>query len=52
MTCCVYTAQLLGFPIQTIGVLSLPILFTRYFSEGKDVVEDIGDAAVCLHAPA
>ena len=45
-------AQLLGFPIQTIGVLSLPVLYTRYISEGKDVVEDIGDATVCPACPA
>jgi hypothetical protein len=40
--------QLLGFPIQLIGVLSLPLLYTRYVAESNNIVDDIGDATVRL----
>lgn len=35
---------LLGFPIQLIGVLSVPLLVTRYLIDGKDPVKDAGEA--------
>jgi hypothetical protein len=38
--------QLLGFPVQLIGVLSLPYLYVKYAVEGDSVVDDIGNAAV------
>ena len=37
---------LLGFPVQLIGVLSLPILVTRYVLDGKDAVKDAGDVVL------
>lgn len=38
--------QLLGFPVQLIGVLSLPYFYVKYAVEGDNIVDDIGDAAV------
>lgn len=34
---------LLGFPVQLIGVLALPVLISRYVLDGKDVLKDAGD---------
>ena len=38
--------QLLGFPLQLVGVLSLPWAYIKYVDEGNSIVEDIGSAAV------
>jgi hypothetical protein len=38
--------QLLGFPVQLIGVLSLPYLYVKYGIEGGNFVDDVGNAAV------
>ena len=38
--------QLLGFPLQLVGVLSLPWAYIKYVDEGNSVVDDIGSAAV------
>uniref|UniRef100_A0A7S0WZJ5 Cyanobacterial aminoacyl-tRNA synthetase CAAD domain-containing protein n=1 Tax=Chlamydomonas leiostraca TaxID=1034604 RepID=A0A7S0WZJ5_9CHLO len=35
---------LLGFPIQLIGLLALPVGVVRYVLEGKDVMAEAGDA--------
>ncbi len=40
--------QLLGFPIQLVGLLSLPYLGVRYLAEGADFQSDIKTAAVSL----
>ena len=34
---------LLGFPVQLLGVLSLPLIITRYVLDGKDAMKDAGD---------
>ncbi len=38
--------QLLGFPLQLVGVLSLPWAYIKYVDEGSSIVDDIGSAAV------
>ncbi len=41
--------QLLGFPLQLVGVLSLPWAYLKYVDEGDSIVDDLGSAAVsCL----
>ena len=40
--------QLLGFPIQLVGLLSLPYLGVRYLADGKDFQDDFKTAAVGL----
>lgn len=39
--------QLLGFPIQMLGLFMLPYLGVRYGVEGKDFVKDASEAVVC-----
>lgn len=34
---------LLGFPIQLVGLLALPVLGLRYFVDGKDYSKDLSD---------
>lgn len=47
--------QLLGFPLQLVGVLSLPYAYIKYVDEGNSIVDDLGSAAVshlCASVPA
>ena len=37
------SAQVLGFPLQLLGVLTAPILVVRYLLDGKDAVTDVVD---------
>ena len=37
---------ILGFPIQLVGVLALPLLYVRYGVEGVSFLDDVGDATV------
>lgn len=37
---------ILGFPIQLVGVLALPLLYVRYGIEGGNILDDVGDATV------
>ena len=39
-------SQLLGFPIQLLGLVMLPYLGVRWFVDGKKASADIGDATV------
>lgn len=39
--------QLLGFPIQLLGLVMLPYLVVRYYVDGADLAKDAGDAVVC-----
>lgn len=43
---CSYVLQLLGFPIQLVGLLSLPYLGVRYLAEGENFQQDAKAAAV------
>ncbi|CAL5225357.1 g8160 [Coccomyxa viridis] len=36
---------LLGFPLQLVGVLSLPWAYLKYVDEGDSIVDDLGSAA-------
>lgn len=38
--------QLLGWPIQLLGLLALPVAVVRYGLDGKDWSADAGDAVV------
>ena len=38
--------QLLGFPVQLIGVAALPYFYVKYAVEGDSIVDDLGAAAV------
>ena len=38
--------QLLGFPIQLVGLISLPVLGVRYLAEGENFQQDAKAAAV------
>lgn len=38
--------QLLGFPVQLIGVAALPYFYVKYVIEGDSLVDDVGAAAV------
>lgn len=45
--------QLLGFPVQLIGLLALPYLGVRWFVDGEDAGKDIEEYAVsALPTPA
>jgi hypothetical protein len=37
-----HSPQLLGFPIQLIGLLAVPYLAIRYLADGGDVGKDVG----------
>lgn len=39
--------QLLGFPIQLLGLVMLPYLVVRYYVDGADLAKDAGEAVVC-----
>jgi hypothetical protein len=39
-------AQVLGFPVQLVGLLTLPYLGVRWFVDGGDASKDIEAAAV------
>ena len=48
--------QILGFPLQLVGVLALPYAYIKYVDEGNSIVDDVGSAAVsclcaCVPAP-
>lgn len=38
--------QVLGFPVQLVGLLTLPYLIVRWYVDGKDASKDIEEAAV------
>ncbi len=38
--------QILGFPVQLIGVAALPYFYVKYVIEGDSLVDDVGAAAV------
>ena len=38
--------QLLGFPLQLVGILALPWAYVKYVDESNSIVDDIGSAAV------
>lgn len=41
-------AQILGFPVQLIGLLALPYLGVRWFVDGQSAGKDIEEAVVSL----
>lgn len=41
--------QLLGFPVQLVGLLALPYLGIRWFVDGQDAGKDIEEYAVSMH---
>ena len=43
---CYIFMQLLGFPIQLVGLVSLPVLGVRYLAEGENFQQDAKAAAV------
>lgn len=44
-------AQILGFPVQLVGLLALPYLGVRWFVDGKSAGQDIEEAVVSdIHA--
>ena len=47
-----YAVQLLGFPLQLVGILALPWAYVKYVDESNSIVDDLGSAAVrcCLSA--
>lgn len=42
----VVALQILGFPVQLIGVAALPYFYVKYVIEGDSLVDDVGAAAV------
>ena len=38
--------QLLGFPLQLVGILALPWAYVKYVDESNSIVDDLGSAAV------
>lgn len=45
---CLSHPQLLGFPVQLLGLLVMPYLGVRWFVDGQSAGKDIEDAAVRL----
>jgi len=43
--------QLLGFPLQLVGVLALPWAYITYVDESNSIVDDLGSAAVSCSSP-
>lgn len=41
-----FLLQLLGFPIQLLGLIMLPYLVVRYYVDGADLAKDAGEAVV------
>lgn len=42
------THQILGFPVQLVGLLTLPYLGVRWFVDGKSAGKDVEDAVVSI----
>jgi hypothetical protein len=52
LLCWYLPAQILGFPVQLVGLLALPYLGVRWFVDGKSAGKDIEEAVVSYMQPA
>ncbi len=49
--CVCVSPQLLGFPVQVMGLLSIPVIVSRYYLDKKATFQDdAGEVIVSAHA--